>query len=212
MAFDVCDQLLEFLKVTSYTCSEYPTPLENLFFLVFFPSIVIIIFVFIVSQSLAGKFGVGKGIRLLISAAAFMFIVLQGLFQIFIPLSKLWLYVAVILFGFGLFFWKHFAGSGGGNGGGGGGGGGGHLQSPRRGNRMFDTITGGMELNPLNHASNRRLIGEDIKRLKLTIRELEDARSAAGSSDEKAKFAEQIAFQKIELKTAEELYRKGRTK
>ncbi|MBU0952900.1 MAG: hypothetical protein KKA90_00550 [Nanoarchaeota archaeon] len=209
MAFSICEQLLEFLNVANtVSCNEYPTPMENYFYLIAFPTIVIIIFIYIVSSALTTRFtkentaGM-KGIRLLIAGSAFMFIVLQGLYSLFIPLAKFWFWVVIVIGGLWFFFWHHFKGessSGGYSFG----------KGKSHGKRLLDTMTGGLELNPFEHAHNKRMLGEDIKRLKLTIKELEEARKNASTEDEKGRFVEKIAQLRIQLKTAEALHRKGK--
>ena len=75
-------------------------PIEGLFFTVFFPILYIMIFVYIVS----GAIGLNnKGFRVLIGVGLFAFIILQGYYNIFLIISKLWMF-SLLLLGFLWFF------------------------------------------------------------------------------------------------------------
>ncbi|MFQ5648142.1 MAG: hypothetical protein ACE5FW_02800 [Candidatus Aenigmatarchaeota archaeon] len=107
---DIMQLLIQVLNIdcSIVTCS-YPTIWETLFYLIFFPTVFILLFVYAVSQSLAGKLGVP--FRLLIAIAIYIFIVLQGFFTFFVSLSPLWLWL-IILIGFLWFIIRHITGGG----------------------------------------------------------------------------------------------------
>jgi hypothetical protein len=83
-----------------------------MFYLVFFPIVFIIIFIYMLSNKL---FGHHKGLRILIAVAVFAFIILQGWYYFFMNLGELW-YIGLIILGF---FWLILYGLRGGIGGGG---------------------------------------------------------------------------------------------
>ncbi len=73
-------------------------PVEGLFYLVFFPIVFIIVFVYLLSNKL---FSQHKGLRILLAMAVFALIILQGWYYMFMQLGKLW-YFGLIILGF---FW-----------------------------------------------------------------------------------------------------------
>jgi hypothetical protein len=86
-------------------------PLEGLFYVVFFPIVFILLFIFILSSSVSPN----RGFRLLISVAVFAFIIFQGWYYMFARLSEFWLFLLILL---GLLWMlvHTFVGRGGGNG------------------------------------------------------------------------------------------------
>lgn len=88
-------------------------PMEGIFYLIFFPIVFIIVFIFLLSNKL---FGGHKGLKILISVAFFAFIILQGWYYWFMQLGKIW-YIGIIILGF---FWLLLYGLRGGIGGSGG--------------------------------------------------------------------------------------------
>jgi hypothetical protein len=73
-------------------------PIEGLFYLVFFPIVFIIVFVYLLSNKL---FSEHKGLRILLAVAVFALIILQQWYYLFMQLGKLW-YLGLIILGF---FW-----------------------------------------------------------------------------------------------------------
>ena len=118
---EILQIIQDFLCYGNYDCISqfqqyYYKPMEGLFWLVFFPSVFIIVFIYLLSNKL---FGHHRGLKILISVAFFAFIILQGWYHLFIMLGNIW-YIALIILGF---FWLALYGLRGGIGGGGGGGG-----------------------------------------------------------------------------------------
>ncbi len=74
-------------------------PIEGIFYAVFFPIVFILLFVYIVSGAIGSLRA--KGFRILIAVAIFAFIIIQGLYHLFLVLGQLWLYVLIFLG----FFW-----------------------------------------------------------------------------------------------------------
>jgi len=85
-------------------------PIEGIFYLVFFPILFIIVFVYLLSNKL---FAHQKGLRVLLAVAIFALIILQQWYFLFMQLGKMW-YFGLIILGF---FWLLLYGLRGGIGG-----------------------------------------------------------------------------------------------
>ena len=113
MAADLLAMIIEFLRINCSTVNCYTgQPLEAVFYLVFFPSVFIILFIYILSNFIVkgGKTG-PRGLRILIAITIYMFIVIGGWYSIFVMVSKIWWIVIILLFGFWIFV-VHIAGGG----------------------------------------------------------------------------------------------------
>jgi hypothetical protein len=132
MAVDILEMLVEILKINQNYVAEYAAQgvLYQLFYLLFFPTIFIVIFVWILSHAIIGEH---KGLRLLLAVGVYAFIVLQGLYNWFVMLSKFWLFGLMFL-GF-IYFISYRGGRGGG------GGGGAHGKTLGGGKGMMERIT-----------------------------------------------------------------------
>lgn len=100
--------------IQEFQSYAFKPPMEGLFYLVVFPIVFIIVFIYLLAHKL---FPTHRGLNILISVAFFAFIILQGLYQWFMMLGKIW-YIALIILGF---FWLALYGLRGGIGGPGGG-------------------------------------------------------------------------------------------
>jgi hypothetical protein len=116
---DILSVIQQFLCYGSQPCiqefNQYAyKPAEGIFYAVFFPIVVILLFVYIVSGAVGALRA--PGFRILIGVAFFAFIILQGWYYFFILASKLWFLVLFLLGG--LWFVIHtFTGKEGGGGG-----------------------------------------------------------------------------------------------
>lgn len=125
MAFEVVTLVTELLRINCNTveCFNYPSEIEALFYILFFPTILVILFVFILSNAIIGKATDDpkghKGLRFLFAIAIYIFIILQGYFTMVVSLSKGWWMFTILLFGLWVFIGR-FIGKGkdGGKGGG----------------------------------------------------------------------------------------------
>jgi len=95
---DILQILQQFLCYGNSDCinlfNQYSyKPMEGLFYVVFFPIVFIVLFIFIVSSSISPN----RGFRALISVAVFAFIIMQGWYYLFAMLGKFWLYLLVFL-------------------------------------------------------------------------------------------------------------------
>jgi hypothetical protein len=91
---DLIEMLAEILKIDPALVSQYSSqgPIQALFFLFFFPTLFLIIFVWVIGRKWGGKiFG------LLISVAVYAFIVFQGWYTWFVWLSQFWIYLLIFL-------------------------------------------------------------------------------------------------------------------
>ena len=116
---DILQQLIDILGINcSLVNCYYPNPIEGLFYLVFFPSVFAILFIYVLSGSIIrGSESFPKGLRLLIGISVFLFIIFQGWYTALVSISKLWFILIIILGGLWWFIKAHF-GEGGKAGGG----------------------------------------------------------------------------------------------
>lgn len=107
---DILQQLITILNINcSLINCYYTNPLEGLFYLVFFPSVFIILFIYILTGSVfKGAGGVPHGLRLLIGIAVFLFLIFQGWYTAIVSISKLWFILVIILGGLWWFIRAHF--------------------------------------------------------------------------------------------------------
>ncbi len=106
---DVLQLLIDIFKISPQMVNEYSTvsPLEQIFYLFFFPTLFIIVFIYILTSRWMGEH---KGLQILIAVAVYAFIIFQGLYNSFVFLSKYWL-IGLIILGF---IWLVFRPRGGG--------------------------------------------------------------------------------------------------
>lgn len=104
--------------------SSYAEPLQQVFFFLLLPIVFLLIFVYILSEAAVPR--LGAKFRVLIGVVILVFIILQGFYPLFLNLSKLWIYVLVIIVGLWFvvkyLFLRRTGREGNGDGGGGGGG------------------------------------------------------------------------------------------
>ncbi len=129
MAIDIMDALVNFLCPTSQSamaCNQFINtphhqvlaPVGPLLYFFLFPTIFLIIFIYILSTSvLRGPTGTIKGVRILIAAGVYIFIIINGWYSIVLPLAEIW-FIILPLLGILYFIVRHFTGGGGGQGGG----------------------------------------------------------------------------------------------
>jgi hypothetical protein len=112
---NIIDQLIDLLNINCrYITCNYPNPLEGLFYLIFFPTVFIVLFIYILSGRVLSAVGSDhQGLRLLVAVSVYIFIIMQGWYTLFISLSKMWYILIILLFGFWWFFRGHKGGGGG---------------------------------------------------------------------------------------------------
>ena len=113
------DFIIELLKINcgAVQCSGYATEIEALFYIVFFPTVFLILFIYILTNFIFRGGGFSRGLRLLIAVAAYAFVVFQGMYNIFVSLSSAWWILTILLVGLFAFI-RHLikGGDGGGQG------------------------------------------------------------------------------------------------
>ena len=117
---DLLSMIIQFLNINCSFIECYQNnPLEAVFYLVFFPTVFIILFIYIISNVLVKGDGVKgpQGLRILVSVAIYMFIVIGGWYSLFVVVSKIWWLVIILLAGFWIFVRHYFGGSSKGSGG-----------------------------------------------------------------------------------------------
>jgi hypothetical protein len=98
----VLDIVIEILRINcSYVDCNYPNVMEGIFNLVFFPSVFIILLIFMLVGFVTGRTGIteNKMIQLLLSIAFFAFIIFQDLYTMFVNLSTVWYFAVILLVG-----------------------------------------------------------------------------------------------------------------
>jgi hypothetical protein len=92
---DILQLLIDIFKISPQMVNQYAmvSPLEQIFYLFFFPTLFIIVLIFIVTRVITQH----KGINLLIALALYAFIIFQGLYNWFVFLSKYWLFGLIFL-------------------------------------------------------------------------------------------------------------------
>lgn len=98
---DILQIVRDFLCYGNSDCinmfnSYASNPMEGLFYLVFFPIVFIIIFIYLLAHR---YFPDHRSLNIILSLAFFAFIILQGWYHFFMILGQLW-YIVIIILGF----------------------------------------------------------------------------------------------------------------
>lgn len=100
---DLIEMLIEILRINcSVVDCYYPNQIEAMFNLFFFPTVFILLIIYLILNYVLDE--VRGGLRLLIAIVLYAVIVLNGLMTWFIPLSKFWWLVLILVFGALIFF------------------------------------------------------------------------------------------------------------
>lgn len=92
-----CNSFLQSQTVTSVG------PMGPIFYFLLFPSVIIILFIYLASAMIISHVAedkAGQGLRLLVAIAAFAFVIINGWYSLFLAISQVWFIVVVLLFGF----------------------------------------------------------------------------------------------------------------
>jgi hypothetical protein len=189
------DVIIDVLKINCSVvqCTGYASEIEALFYLFFFPTVFIILFIWVITgvitQQIGGKTG---GLRILISVALYAFIVFQEYYTLFVSLSQLWWLLLATIVGLYIFIRKIIHG----NGGGGGAGGRGMSAIRRKGvfSEFLKAADLDRNLNLIQQAADIRTVNEQIEALEKEIEVQEDLRKRRGTgAREKTEFARKIS-------------------
>ena len=179
---DAAAQILCPTQESFNTCQQfinefaYQGPVQQLLFFLFFPTVFIILFVFILTRTLpflgGGAQGdkAHQGLRLLLSVAFYAFIIVQGWYSIALVLAKFWFVVIIVLAGLWYFVRGHFGGQGGG-------GAGGHMLGAKGERSILKEMLFGKKLEPWKVGeivANTRLIEHEKKLLNARMAVLQD--------------------------------------
>ncbi len=113
------DMLFEVLRVENLA-SQYSAPMDQFLYTVFFPSIFIILLVYIIANRFATF---GRMWKILIGVAIYVFIIVfppnetYSLYSMFAPLGQVWFILIIVLVGIYAIFKTFFPSEGGGGGG-----------------------------------------------------------------------------------------------
>lgn len=153
---DMLQLLIDIFKISPQMVNQYSTvsPLEQIFYLFFFPTLFIIVFIYILTSRWMGEH---KGLQILIAIAVYAFIIFQGLYNSFVFLSNYWLIGLMILGGIWFVFRPRGGGGARGMAAGGKGKGGKFLG-------FLEDVTG-KKLNPKDILKFNKMIGRDIQQL-----------------------------------------------
>ena len=94
---DILDIIVQFFKISQDLVTKHANegPVAQMFYLLFFPTIFVLIFIYLITAR--GLLGVHKAFRILVSVAIYAFIILSGYYTYFVMFSEYWLYGLVIL-------------------------------------------------------------------------------------------------------------------
>lgn len=97
---DILDILIEILRIDcSVVQCYYANPIEGLFYMFFFPTVFIILFIYILTSFIFRGGGKVRGLKLLIALGAYAFIIFESLYTFFAAISHLWWLLTILLVG-----------------------------------------------------------------------------------------------------------------
>ena len=96
---DFLQQIIQFFNINcSVVNCYYANPLEGMFYLVFLPSILLILLIWFISDGVMSKLGrEHKGLSLLIALAVYIYIIIQNLYTLFVSLGQVWIVLVIIV-------------------------------------------------------------------------------------------------------------------
>ena len=98
------DLVAQFFRISPQLVSKYAAQgqIYQIFYLVFFPTLFILLFIYILTSR--GPIGLHRGFKILVSVAVYAFIILNGWYSYFVMMSEFWMFL-LILMGVVYFFW-----------------------------------------------------------------------------------------------------------
>jgi len=100
MASDLISLVLnEILKISPTVMTKYTTVQDQVLYLIFIPSVILILFIYAFAKQIVGRIvGEHKGFEYLISITSFIYIVYSGMFgATLVPIFINWLNIAIVL-------------------------------------------------------------------------------------------------------------------
>ncbi|UCD06847.1 MAG: hypothetical protein JSW41_03335 [Candidatus Aenigmatarchaeota archaeon] len=109
----ILDILIQILNIDCSVaqCSGYASEIEAMFYLFLFPTIFIILFIYILTSFIFRGGGKVRGLKMLIAIGVYAFIVFEHMFTSVVAISRLWWLLTIILVG--LFAFLRFLFTGG---------------------------------------------------------------------------------------------------
>lgn len=155
---DIFQLLVDILKITPQQVSQYAAqgPLYQMFYLFVFPTVFIIVFIYILSYR-AMRYH--AGLRVVIAMVVYAFIILGGYYKWFVILSGYWL-LGLILLGF-LFL---LIGRGGESGGAK------RMMSRNTLSNVKRALVGNRTLNPFEIGADQHVMSQEIKNIEEQIK------------------------------------------
>lgn len=204
MATDILQMLADILKISPQVMNQYASasPLEQLFYLLFFPMVFVIVFIYILTSRWMYEH---KGLRILIAVAAMAFIVLQGFYNYFVIFSQWW-FVGLLVLGVFWFLFGRRPPAGGGAAQG--------FTSNKKGGGIVNYLESltGMELNPAQAARLKQELKRQIRYFQEEVKALEDQLKQAKGPEEKNMLQSELANKKAVLAKLTEFQKKGMLK
>ena len=96
--------------------SEYPDPIMQTIYFFFFPTVFVMMFIYLLSGKISDTIDESKKFRAIIGISIFAFIVLQGWYHYLLILSRMWFFSVIILGGLWAFLNMGLKRTGGGGG------------------------------------------------------------------------------------------------
>ena len=160
-SFNACQQFINELASEG--------PVQQMLFFLFFPTIFIILFIYILTTRFP-LISENKGIRFLMAIAIFALTIVQGWYPAALAISRFWFIAVIILGGLWFFVGGHFRGRQEG--------GTGRLYGITGGKAgrslLKEMLLGKKLINPMEIAANNRLIEDEKKILEARIKTLQD--------------------------------------
>lgn len=193
---DMMSLLVDILKISSTHVNEYANQgaINQLFFLFIFPTVFIIVFIYILSYRVMPHH---KGLRLIIAVVVYAFIIISGYYNWFVFLSSYWL-LGLVLIGF-LYLLL-------GRGGGGEGGGGGAKRLTGKAKSYLGLIktatVGDRSINPLEIIADKKLFDQKIAEMDAEIKKAEEEKKNT-PKEQQGIISDSIARMKAEKREME---------
>jgi len=179
----------------------YQGPAYQLLYFLFFPTIFIIVFIFVITRTIPIiNLGDHKGIRLLMSLAIYAFIIINGWYSLALVLARVWFVLIIVLFGMWFFIGKHFGDNQRG---------GATARLPGIGGSLRDAVFGQKELDPRRIFANRKLLEDEIKVYRAQLNELEHYVKTLSDPKERDRVNGDISQLKKEISRLEHIKKQG---
>jgi len=207
MEFELMDMLVQFLCPTSNAASSCQSfisshssvmpPFGQYIYFLFFPTVFLLFFLWIVFKD---AIKANKGISLIATIAVYVFIIIQGLYPIFLALGELWIVVIFLLGFFYVLIHRFRKGDGGGKGGGMTAAGG---ATTAAGSWIKEAMFGTTPLDPRERLRQKKLLQDQIRILDAQIKEQSDEMKGVSGDRERSEIRAKISQLQTDRKALE---------